>query len=117
MFVTTGGNQDRPEPGKPIVFATEQGTYIQGMEAAFVSKSGKGAALWVKPQDLPPVTRAVDAMYAKVRNRSSPAFVFSAHLYQLLERHAEGQGADRGPDGAGRRRDRAQLRCRRGRPL
>ncbi|HEX5323734.1 MAG TPA: BMP family protein [Capsulimonadaceae bacterium] len=73
-FVTTGGDNSAPNLA-PIVFATEQGTYIQGMEAAFVSKSGKGG--FVGGQDLPPVTRAVDAFQSGAK-AVKPSFSLAA---------------------------------------
>jgi basic membrane protein A len=57
-FVTTGGDKVAPNLA-PIVFATEQGCYLQGMEAGFLSKTGKGG--FVGGQSFPPVVRAVDA--------------------------------------------------------
>ena len=58
VFVTTGGTQSAKNLA-PIIFATEDGTYIQGMEAGFLSKTGKGG--FVGGQALPPVTRAAVA--------------------------------------------------------
>jgi basic membrane lipoprotein Med (substrate-binding protein (PBP1-ABC) superfamily) len=58
VFITTGGTQSAKNLA-PIIFATEDGTYIQGMEAGFISKTGKGG--FVGGQSLPPVTRAADA--------------------------------------------------------
>jgi basic membrane lipoprotein Med (substrate-binding protein (PBP1-ABC) superfamily) len=57
-FVTTGGDKVAPNLA-PIVFATEQGTYLQGMEAGFLTKTGKAG--FVGGQDFPPVARAADA--------------------------------------------------------
>ncbi len=73
VIVTTGGNKSAANLAN-IVFATEQGTYIQGMEAAMVSKSGKGG--FVGGQDLPPVTRAVDAMQEGAQS-VKPSFKFA----------------------------------------
>jgi len=73
-FVTTGGDKTAANLA-PIVFATEQGTYIQGMEAAFVSKSGKGG--FVGGQALPPVTRAVDA-FRQGAQSVKPSFTLAA---------------------------------------
>jgi basic membrane protein A len=58
VFVTTGGTHFAKNLA-PIIFATEDGTYIQGMEAGYLSKTGKGG--FVGGQALPPVTRAADA--------------------------------------------------------
>jgi len=58
VFITTGGTKFAKNLA-PIIFATEDGTYIQGMEAAFISKTGKGG--FVGGQALPPVTRAAVA--------------------------------------------------------
>jgi len=40
-FVTTGGENTAPNL-TALHFSTEEGTYLQGMEAALVSKTGKG---------------------------------------------------------------------------
>jgi basic membrane protein A and related proteins len=58
VFVTTGGTQYAKNLA-PLIFATEDGTYIQGMEAGFLSKSGIGG--FVGGQDFPPVQRAAEA--------------------------------------------------------
>ncbi|MDR3710705.1 MAG: BMP family protein [Capsulimonadaceae bacterium] len=52
MFVTTGGDRIAPNLAA-IEFATEEGTYLQGMQAGFISKSGKGG--FVGGQELAPV--------------------------------------------------------------
>lgn len=99
MFVTTGGDKTAPNLA-PIIFATEQGTYIQGMEAAFVSKTGKGG--FVGGQALPPVTRAVDAFQqgAKSVNPSftlATTYIDSWNDTQKAKAQTEalmGQGAD-----------------------
>jgi basic membrane protein A len=57
-FVTTGGDRTAPNLA-PIVFATEEGTYLQGMEAGYLTKTNKGG--FVGGQALPPVTVAADA--------------------------------------------------------
>lgn len=57
-FVTSGGEKSAPNL-MPIHFATEQGNYLQGMEAAFLSKSGQGG--FVGGQELPPVQQAAVA--------------------------------------------------------
>lgn len=51
-FVTTGGDRTAPNLAA-IDFATEDGAYIQGMEAGFISKTGKGG--FVGGQELAPV--------------------------------------------------------------
>lgn len=58
VFITTGGTHYGKNIA-PIIFATEDGTYIQGMEAGFLSKTGKGG--FVGGEALAPVTRAADA--------------------------------------------------------
>jgi basic membrane protein A len=57
-FVTTGGNKTAPNLAA-LKFATEEGAYIQGMEAGFLSKSGKGG--FVGGQELGPVKVAAAA--------------------------------------------------------
>ena len=57
-FVTTGGENTAANL-TAIHFSTEEGTYLQGMEAGLVSKSGKGG--FVGGQNLPPVARAAEA--------------------------------------------------------
>jgi len=52
VFVTTGGDRTAPNLAA-IDFATEDGAYIQGMEAGFLSKTGKGG--FVGGQELAPV--------------------------------------------------------------
>jgi basic membrane protein A len=59
VFITTGGDEAPGANIAPIHFATEEGAYLQGMEAALVSKTGKGG--FVGAQDLPPVKVAADA--------------------------------------------------------
>jgi basic membrane lipoprotein Med (substrate-binding protein (PBP1-ABC) superfamily) len=74
VFVTTGGDNSAPNH-VPIHFATEEGTYLQGMEAAFVSKSGKGG--FIGGQELPPVAIAATA-FANGAKAVNPAFQFQA---------------------------------------
>ncbi len=69
-FVTTGGDKVAPNLA-PIIFATEQGAYIQGMQAAFLSKTGKGG--FVGGQSLPPVAVAADA-FAEGAKSVNPKF-------------------------------------------
>ncbi len=73
VFITTGGDE-KPGPNiAPIHFATEQGAYLQGMEAALVSKTGKGG--FVGGQELPPVKTAADA-FAQGAQSINPRYVF-----------------------------------------
>ncbi|BDI32650.1 BMP family ABC transporter substrate-binding protein [Capsulimonas corticalis] len=72
IFVTTGGTASAANLA-PIHFATEEGTYLQGMEAAFVSKSGKGG--FIGGQNLPPVKMAADA-FANGAKSVNPKFNF-----------------------------------------
>lgn len=58
-FVVTGGDKANANVAT-INFKTGEGTYLQGMEAAMVSKTGKGG--FVGGQDIPPVKDAVTAM-------------------------------------------------------
>jgi basic membrane protein A len=69
VFITTGGDEAAGSNIAPIEFATEEGTYLQGMEAAMVSKTGKGG--FVGGQELPPVKRAADAFAAGARSINS----------------------------------------------
>ena len=73
VFVTTGGDETPGPNLAPIEFATEEGTYLQGMEAAMVSKTGQGG--FVGGQELPPVKRAADAFAAGARS-VNPRFQF-----------------------------------------
>ncbi len=110
VFITTGGDE-KPGPNiAPIHFATEEGTYLQGMEAAMVSKTGKGG--FVGGQELPPVKIAADA-FAAGRAVRQPEVRLPDHLYQQLVGHGRRQGADRGPAVQRRGHHRPQLRRRR----
>jgi basic membrane lipoprotein Med (substrate-binding protein (PBP1-ABC) superfamily) len=60
-FVTTGGEKTAPNLAC-LNFATEEGAYIQGMEAGFLSKTGKGG--FVGGQELAPVKVAALAFKA-----------------------------------------------------
>jgi basic membrane lipoprotein Med (substrate-binding protein (PBP1-ABC) superfamily) len=60
-FVTTGGDRTAPNLAA-IDFATEQGTYLQGMEAGFLTKTNKGG--FVGGEALPPVVHAEEAFAA-----------------------------------------------------
>ncbi len=66
VFITTGGEEKAGPNIAPIHFATEEGAYLQGMEAALVSKTGKGG--FVGGQELPPVKVAADAFAAGARS-------------------------------------------------
>jgi basic membrane protein A len=72
VFVTTGGEKSGANL-IPLHFATEEGSYLQGMEAAMVSKSGKGG--FVGGQELPPVAIAAKA-FALGAKAVNPAFDF-----------------------------------------
>ncbi|MEO7719456.1 MAG: BMP family protein [Capsulimonas sp.] len=72
VFVTTGGTLSAANL-VPIHLATEEGTYLQGMEAAFVSKSGKGG--FIGGQNFPPVKMAADA-FANGAKSVNPKFTF-----------------------------------------
>jgi basic membrane protein A len=71
-FVTTGGTNTAPNL-TAVHFSTEEGTYLQGMEAALVSKTGKGG--FVGGQALPPVTVAANA-FAKGGQAVNPKYRF-----------------------------------------
>lgn len=71
-FVTTGGDKTGPNL-TAIHFSTEEGTYLQGMEAGMVSKTGKGG--FIGGQALPPVTIAADA-FAKGAKAVNPKYTF-----------------------------------------
>ena len=72
VFVTTGGDSTAPNL-TALHFSTEEGTYLQGMEAAMVSKTGKGG--FIGGQALPPVTRAADA-FAKGAKAVNAGYTF-----------------------------------------
>lgn len=73
VFITTGGDE-KPGPNvAPILFATGEGTYLQGMEAALVSKTGRGG--FVGGQELPPVKAAADA-FAQGAKAVNPKYTF-----------------------------------------
>ena len=60
-FVTTGGDNSAPNL-IPIHIATEEGTYLQGIEAGFLTKTHKGG--FVGGQESAPVKQAADAFQA-----------------------------------------------------
>ena len=60
-FVTTGGTNTATNL-TALHFSTEEGTYLQGMEAAMVSRTGKGG--FIGGQALPPVTLAANAFWS-----------------------------------------------------
>jgi basic membrane lipoprotein Med (substrate-binding protein (PBP1-ABC) superfamily) len=68
VFVTTGGNRSAANLA-PLIFETQQGTYLQGMQAGFLSKTGKGG--FVGGESFPPVSIAADA-FAKGMAASRP---------------------------------------------
>jgi len=72
VFVTTGGDNTAPNL-TALHFSTEEGTYLQGMEAGMVSKTGKGG--FIGGQNLPPVARAADA-FAKGAHAVNPKYDF-----------------------------------------
>ncbi len=73
VFITTGGDE-KPGPNvAPILFATGEGAYLQGMEAAMVSKTGKGG--FIGGQELPPVKAAADA-FAQGAQSVNPKYKF-----------------------------------------
>ena len=75
VFITTGGDEKPGANLAPILFATEEGAYLQGMEAGLVSKTGKGG--FVGGQELPPVKKAADAFFAGAKS-VNPKFQFKA---------------------------------------
>ncbi|MDQ2686886.1 MAG: BMP family protein [Armatimonadota bacterium] len=73
VFITTGGSE-KPGPNiAPIHFSTEQGTYLQGIEAALVSKTGKGG--FVGGEEVPPVKVAAEA-FANGAKSVNPKYTF-----------------------------------------
>ena len=72
VFITTGGDKSGPNYA-PIQIATQEGTYLQGMEAAMVSKTGKGGLVGGKEQPL--VKLAADA-FAAGAHAVNPQFQF-----------------------------------------
>lgn len=72
VFVTTGGERIAPNL-TALHFSTEEGTYLQGMEAGLVSKTSKGG--FIGGQALPPVTLAADA-FAKGAQAVNPKYTF-----------------------------------------
>lgn len=71
-FVTVGGTNIAPNLSY-IYFATEEGTYLQGMEAGYVTKSGKGG--FIGGQEFPPVKAAAQA-FANGAVSTHPGFTF-----------------------------------------
>ena len=71
-FVTTGGENTAANL-TALHFSTEEGTYLQGMEAGMVSKTNKGG--FVGGQNLPPVARAAEA-FAKGGKAVNPQYAF-----------------------------------------
>ncbi len=71
-FVTTGGDKTAANL-TALHFSTEEGTYLQGMEAGMVSKTGKGG--FIGGQALPPVTVAANA-FGKGAKAVNPKYTF-----------------------------------------
>ena len=71
-FVTTGGENTAANL-TALHFSTEEGTYLQGMEAGMVSKTGKGG--FIGGQNLPPVARAAEA-FAKGAKAVKAGYTF-----------------------------------------
>ena len=71
-FVTTGGENTAANL-TALHFATEEGTYLQGMEAGMVSKTGKGG--FIGGQELPPVSKAAQA-FAQGAQAVNPRYAF-----------------------------------------
>lgn len=72
IFVTTGGDKTAANL-TAIHFSTEEGTYLQGMEAGMVSKTGKGG--FIGGQELPPVSIAAKA-FGKGAQSVNPKYEF-----------------------------------------
>lgn len=89
LIVTSGGTNFGPNL-MAIDFRTEEGTYLQGMEAALVSKSGKGG--YIAGQQLPQVDKAVKAFEAGAKS-VNPSF-------QLTTLYLTGQDPWNDPTGA-----------------
>ena len=71
-FVTTGGENTAANL-TALHFSTEEGTYLQGMEAAMVSKTGKGG--FVGGENSAPVALAANA-FAKGAQAVDPKYTF-----------------------------------------
>jgi len=71
-FVTTGGENTAANL-TALHFATEEGTWLQGMEAAMVSKTGKGG--FIGGQNLPPVAIAASE-FAQGAMAINPHYTF-----------------------------------------
>lgn len=72
IFVTTGGKHSAANV-IPIILVAEEGTYLQGMEAGFISKTGKGG--FVGGQALENVKAAADA-FGNGARAVNPKFVY-----------------------------------------
>ena len=72
VFVTTGGDNTAANL-TALHFSTEEGTYLQGMEAGMVSKTGKGG--FIGGEKIPPVAVAADA-FAKGAKAVNPKYTF-----------------------------------------
>ncbi len=71
-FVTTGGENTAANL-TALHFSTEEGTYLQGMEAGMVSKTSKGG--FIGGQELPPVSKAAKA-FANGAQAVNPKYAF-----------------------------------------
>ena len=94
IFITTGGDEKPGANIAPILFATGEGTYLQGMEAAMVSKTGKGG--FIGAQDLAPVKVAADAFEQGAKS-DQPEVRVQDCLYRWLkslERSSRGEKRD-----------------------
>lgn len=69
-FITTGGDQSAPNL-IPIHIATEEGTYLQGIEAGYLTRTNKGG--FVGGDESAPVKLAADAFEQGARS-VNPAF-------------------------------------------
>lgn len=72
VFITTGGEKSGPNYA-PIQIATQEGTYLQGMEAALVSKTGKGGFVGGVEQ---PLVKQAAAAFAAGAHAVNPKFQF-----------------------------------------
>ena len=73
VFITTGGDKSGPNYA-PIQIATQEGTYLQGMEAALVSKAGKGGFVGGVEQ---PLVKQAAAAFAAGAHAINPMFQFT----------------------------------------
>ena len=71
--MTTGGENTAANL-TALHFSTEEGTYLQGMEAGMVSKTNKGG--FIGGQELPPVSKAAKAFGLGAHRPLIPKYVF-----------------------------------------